>query len=219
MKNNNTPKKDGIRYINTTDMVVNNKFENIATLQNLSRYMVHKGGFIVDELSQSVVKPRGGAYQMVTLYGDDGYTYQAYLHHLICASFIGQVPDGGSINHINEDTHDNRAENLEICETHKENCNYGSRNLKISANCTGKKKEHHTYQVITEYGDYFLYESRADLMRAFPSQKPSTWNYRKKHQKDYYTAEEDGVLIYIKDMGILSDEEKQNIRKEIARRG
>lgn len=216
---NDLNNKDGIRYINTSDMVAEHKFDIVARLQNFSRYAIHKSGFIVDELTQSILKPRGGAYQMVTLYGDDGYTYQAYLHHLICASFIGQVPTGGSINHINEDTHDNRAENLEICQTHKENCNYGSRNLKISAASTGKKKEHHCYQVITEFGDYFFYESRAEMMRAFPSQKPSTWNYRKHHQKDYYTAQEDGVFIYIKDMGVLDEEEKQSIRKEILSRG
>lgn len=213
----NTPRQ--IQYMNTQDMNLASLSEDgSATLQNFSRYLIHKSGIIVDLLEKKILKSRGKVYQMVTLHGDDGISYQAYVHHIICRCFLGIVPDGGSINHLNENPKDNRAENLQICETHQENCNYGSRNLKISANCAGKTKPKHSYQVITEYGDYFFYESRADMMRAFPSQKPSTWHYRKGLKKDYFTAEEDGVIIYIKDMGILTDEEKQQIRKEIARR-
>lgn len=218
MKNKtNTPKQ--IQYINTQNMKLATLSEDgSATLENFSNYLIHKRGIIVDLEEKKIVKSRGKIYQMVTLHGDDGISYQVYVHHIICRCFLGIVPDGGSVNHLNENPKDNRAENLQICETHQENCNYGSRNLKISANCAGKCKSKHCYQVITEYGDYFFYESRAEMMRAFPSQKPSTWHYRKALTKDYFTAEEDGVIIYIKDMGILSNEEKQKIRKEIINR-
>lgn len=218
MKNeNNTPRQ--IQYINTQMMKLATLADDgSATLQNFSRYLIHKSGIIVDLLEKKILKSRGKVYQMVTLHGDDGISYQVYVHHIICRCFLGIVPDGGSINHLNENPKDNRVENLQICVTHQENCNYGNRNLKISANCAGKSKSKHCYQVITEYGDYFFYESRADMMRAFPSQKPSTWHYRKGLAKEYFTAEEDGVIIYIKDMGILSDEEKKQIRKEILRR-
>ena len=38
---------------------------------------------------------------------------------------------GKEINHINEDKLDNRVENLEYI-THKENCNYGTRNSRMA---------------------------------------------------------------------------------------
>lgn len=61
------------------------------------------------------------------------------------------------INHIDEDKANNvilfNSEgkvcytNLEVV-TPQENCNHGSRNMRISAKCTGKEKVHNSFKVI-----------------------------------------------------------------------
>jgi len=51
------------------------------------------------------------------------------IHRLIWEAFIGPIPEGMQINHINEDKTDNRLENLELV-TPEENLNFGSRSRK-----------------------------------------------------------------------------------------
>lgn len=53
------------------------------------------------------------------------------VHTIVWNAFKGPIPDGYQVNHINEDKFDNRLENLNLM-TPKENCNYGTRNTKIS---------------------------------------------------------------------------------------
>lgn len=49
-----------------------------------------------------------------------------YKHHrvakIIYETFVGPVPEGMEIDHLNGNNRDNRLENLRVC-THKENCN------------------------------------------------------------------------------------------------
>lgn len=58
-----------------------------------------------------------------------------YVHRIVARAFVeNQNPDVLKyVNHKNEDPSDNRAENLEWC-TAKYNCNYGTRNKRISDN-------------------------------------------------------------------------------------
>ena len=44
------------------------------------------------------------------------------LHRLKYETFVGEIPDGMTVNHINHDIHDNRLENLELV-TQRENTN------------------------------------------------------------------------------------------------
>ena len=43
-----------------------------------------------------------------------------YLHRLVVQSFMGEIPKGKEVSHLNGDRTDNRLENL-TCETHREN--------------------------------------------------------------------------------------------------
>lgn len=54
-----------------------------------------------------------------------------YVHKLVATSFIGPIPKGMVVNHLNENKLDNRLENLEIC-TVTQNNNHGTRNERIS---------------------------------------------------------------------------------------
>lgn len=62
----------------------------------------------------------------------DGKMKPFFVHRLVYEAFNGAIPDGMQVNHINEDKEDNRyPENLNLMSC-KENCNYGSRNKKLS---------------------------------------------------------------------------------------
>lgn len=56
----------------------------------------------------------------------DGKNVQRYVHDLVALAFLGQRPDGLSVNHINGNKHDNRAANLEYV-THAENMAHAAR--------------------------------------------------------------------------------------------
>lgn len=83
-------------------------------------------------------------------------------HRVIYETFVGSIPDGFEIDHINTIRSDNRLENLR-CVTHKENCsNPISKNKQINAlrgrifSEFGRKfKEHYG---ITRYQNLKLYE-------------------------------------------------------------
>jgi hypothetical protein len=67
-------------------------------------------------LRHGVNKP---GYQYVTIRVDGGQQPKT-LHRLVAQAFIGDVPDGSVVDHINGDRQDNRVENLRIL-THSEN--------------------------------------------------------------------------------------------------
>lgn len=123
----------------------------IRIRENLSNYIIHSDGAVTNCKTGNVLNERctKAGYRTVTLRGDDGIRRTYSVHRLVYESFIGEVPEGMQINHIDEDRTNNTIlfdvqgnityTNLEVV-TPRENCNYGSRNLRISANCTGKQK-------------------------------------------------------------------------------
>ena len=60
-----------------------------------------------------------GGYRRVLLMRE-GIRNQILVHRLVVEAFIGTIPAGMEVNHINGIKGDNRVENLEIC-SHKEN--------------------------------------------------------------------------------------------------
>jgi len=61
----------------------------------------------------------------------DGEKKKYRVHRLVALAFIENPLGLPQINHINEDRADNRVDNLEWCDE-KYNCNYGTRNEKLS---------------------------------------------------------------------------------------
>lgn len=90
-----------------------------------------KGGYIHKGRILKPGKKKNG-YLYVRL-SKNGITKNFYVHRLVYEAFNGAIPDGYEVNHINEIKTDNRyPENLNLL-TPKENCNYGSRNKKLSS--------------------------------------------------------------------------------------
>ena len=74
-------------------------------------------------------------YCRVRLFDAEGKAKHYAVHRLVMNAFVGILDE--DINHINEIKTDNRLVNLEYC-TRKYNCNYGTRNTRISASKKGK---------------------------------------------------------------------------------
>lgn len=68
----------------------------------------------------------------------NGVRKDVKIHRLVAEAFIPNPNDLPFINHMDENKHNNCAENLEWC-TAKYNCNYGTHNLRVSMSKTGKK--------------------------------------------------------------------------------
>lgn len=81
---------------------------------------------LVKELSMEIT----AGYYRVVLY-KNGKRKKVFVHRLVVITFIGPIPRGMVVNHINENRSDNRVSNLEIV-TYKQNNNHGTRNERIS---------------------------------------------------------------------------------------
>lgn len=90
----------------------------VVSLPNLANNEPH---FIKQSISSN-------GYAHVTLSGNNKQKTVS-VHRLVADAFIEKRGDGFQVNHKNEDKTDNRASNLEWV-TAKENCNYGSRNVR-----------------------------------------------------------------------------------------
>lgn len=132
----------------------------------------------LDKLMQSTIKDSFGYLKVWTKMND------RFVHRIIYETFVGHIPDGYQIDHINTIKTDNRLENLR-CVTPKENtnnpltlkhksdvrkgvfsskdaCNKISNKLKGNTNAKGKPtsefgRKFKEYYGITRYQNYKLY--------------------------------------------------------------
>lgn len=74
-------------------------------------------------------------YCRVRLYDKNGDSKHYAVHRVVLETFVGESPL--QVNHRNEIKTDNRLENLEYVSA-RENCNYGTRNQRLSKSIKGK---------------------------------------------------------------------------------
>ena len=77
-------------------------------------YEVSKQGRIKNTMTGRILKPQdnGGGYEQVTLC-KDGKSKKLQVHRLVAQAFIDNPNDLETVNHIDEDKHNNNVENLE----------------------------------------------------------------------------------------------------------
>lgn len=109
-------------------------YEGLYQVSNLGRVRSLKVGNIKN------LKPRiiTGGYFQVGLCKDNKRSF-FLVHRLVWEAFIGTIPEGMQVNHIDEDKTNNRLDNLNLL-TCKENCNHGTRNKRISKKLKGAKR-------------------------------------------------------------------------------
>lgn len=104
-------------------------------------------------------------YYYLTLY-KDGKKKGFRVHRLVVTAFIGPIPRGMVVNHINENKLDNRLSNLEIC-TQKYNNNWGTRNERLSKKLIGNTSASKKLQLIKHDTDTKLSFNSAIEASAF----------------------------------------------------
>ena len=74
---------------------------------------------------EKLLKPgKNKGYLHVALW-KNGVKERFYIHRLVYSAFVGDIPDGMDINHLDENKENNHLENLEAC-SHGDNIRWGT---------------------------------------------------------------------------------------------
>ena len=94
---------------------------NLGKIRSLDRIIVKNDGKIQNRKGKvlSQTKNKWGYYCLRI----SGKNYR--VHRLIYMTFVGDIPDGMQVNHIDENKGNNSVSNLNLM-TNKENCNWGT---------------------------------------------------------------------------------------------
>lgn len=109
--------------------------------KNYQNYEVYEDGRIWSYKTKRFLKPgtTKDGYQIVSLSDNEGNSKMYLLHRVVYEAVTGEpIPPGHEINHRSEVKTENMITNLELV-SHKENCNFGTRNDRISKTMTNGK--------------------------------------------------------------------------------
>lgn len=113
---------------------------NKESLIDFSKYEICDDGRIYSKYWKKFIEgtetPDG--YLRITLKTVDGRFDSFMWNRVIYYFFNGDIPENMFVNHVDEDKMNNSISNLNLL-THKQNCNWGTRNERISKSHTGKK--------------------------------------------------------------------------------
>jgi hypothetical protein len=116
----------------------------MATLKlpSFSNYLIYPdlGKVFSLKLNKFIGAKRSTGYWQVYLMDDKGIYHYFLLHRLIYMAVNGEIPNDMQVNHIDEDKNNNSIINLNLM-TPKENCNYGTRNERLSIILNNNKKK------------------------------------------------------------------------------
>lgn len=106
-------------------------------------YEVYDDGRIWSKYWKRFIEPQltdDGYLRVSSLKCKDGKKRSYLINRIIYYYFMGDIPDGIKVNHKDENKLNNNISNLNLL-THKENCNWGTRNKRISTALKGKKRD------------------------------------------------------------------------------
>ena len=110
--------------------------------RNYDKYEIYEDGRIYSYIRKKFLKPQTvkGGYQVVALTNNEGIKKWYQVHRIVYETFSGEpIPNNLQCNHISEDKTDNRFCNINLL-TPKQNCNWGSRNKRLSKAISKAKK-------------------------------------------------------------------------------
>ena len=113
----------------------------MSKFRNYDNYEIYADGRIWSYKYKKFLKPSTdtSGYKFVKLFDNEGNAKTYKLHRVVYESVTGEpIPEGYEINHISEAKDENFFANLQLV-THKENCNYGTRNERMANTLTNGK--------------------------------------------------------------------------------
>lgn len=110
-------------------------------LIDFDSYIIYENGTIFSKSWNREKKPQetDDGYLRLSLKCNDGKNRSFLLHRVIYYFFKGEIPEEMRVNHIDEYKKNNIIGNLNLL-THKDNCNWGTRNERISEKHKGVRK-------------------------------------------------------------------------------
>lgn len=115
-----------------------------AIIDEFKDYMISSYGRIWSVKKKRILSPSKGHHAWrLGMYNKHGVRKSKFVHRLVAEAFmLNPDPDVYTqINHKDEDTANNRVENLEWC-TPEYNCNYGTRNKRMGEGTSKALKNH-----------------------------------------------------------------------------
>lgn len=111
-------------------------------IDGFDNYEVSNKGNVRSIKRNKSLKPYkdSSGYYEVKLYSEENGYKQLSVHRLVYKTFVGEIPEGMQVNHINEIKTDNSVENLNLmcC---KDNVNWGTGNKRRSDTLKNNPKE------------------------------------------------------------------------------
>ena len=144
----------------------NYMISNMGNVKSLN----FRGNTGIEELRKPVLNHNG---YLTLILSKDGKQKGFMIHRLVYETFVGEIPQGMQVNHINEDKTDNRLENLNLM-TPKENINWGTANERRSKAHTGKFVSKETREKLTNHPSYSksvfqIDKNTNEIIAEFPS--------------------------------------------------
>lgn len=115
------------------------QISNLGRVKSLQRLVWNgvKMFMLKERIKKDVINKSG--YHQIHLY-KNGKRNIFLVHRLVYENFVGEIPDGKDVNHIDECKDNNSLSNLNLM-THKENCNYSTRNQRVYTTHLNRKDE------------------------------------------------------------------------------
>lgn len=111
---------------------VRKRIDESKKIPNYSNYVILPNEGLIYSLKQHkfIGSPNTKGYWHISLTSDSGSILSTSLHRAIYKCINGDIPKGFDVNHIDENKSNNSIFNLNLL-THKENCNWGTRNERV----------------------------------------------------------------------------------------
>lgn len=99
------------------------RVSNMGNVKSLGNGLTHK--------TEKILKPHKSRKYIKVILSKNGVVKNHLVHKIEWEAFYGEIPEGYQVNHIDEKPENNRLDNLCLM-TPKENCNWGTRNERVS---------------------------------------------------------------------------------------